>query len=137
MIRAVICFGLWSLVNLAQAETWLHVAGTSTHSRSGYNEQNLGLGLEWQAEPRWSAAIGFYRNSEYRTTAYALGKYQWWKKDQLAINLNVGAATGYSMAPLVPVVLPEVCWHWTCFMIMPAFTASGTSAAAAYLRIPF
>lgn len=121
----------------AQAQTWLLVSGISAHTKSGYNGNNVGVGMEWQVKSQWSAAVGTYRNSEYHTTAYALGKYHWWRGSGFAVNFNMGTVTGYHLAPLVPVILPEICWHWACGMIIPAFSESGASAAAFYLRIPY
>lgn len=122
---------------VAQAQTWIHVSGTSIHNRSGFNERNVGGGVEWQIQPRWSAAVGVYHNSEYRTSTYALAKYHWWRRQDWAANLNLGAATGYQISPVVPVILPELCWRWTCGMIIPAFAESSASAVAFYLRIPY
>ena len=137
MIRLLLSAILVASTAMVQAQTWIHVSGTSIHTRSGFNERNVGGGVEWQVQPRWSAAIGMYYNSEYRTSTYALGKYHWWRRENLVLNLNVGAATGYQIAPVVPVILPEVCWRWACTMIIPAFAESGASAAAFYLRIPY
>jgi hypothetical protein len=46
---------------------------TKAWARRDLNQVNPGLGLEYQASPDWSAAVGFYRNSYRRTSVYALG----------------------------------------------------------------
>jgi hypothetical protein len=128
---------LWFLAGTAHGQTWLHVGGLSVHDKSGFNNHNPGLGLEWQTGPRWSAAVGTYRNSNFQQTVYAAAKYQWSITPNLPVNLNIGAATGYLAAPVVPVIAPEICYRWTCGILLPAVRASGASAIAVYLRIPF
>lgn len=57
----------------------LDVNTTSVHTeawaRRDLNQNNPGLGLEYQFSPNWSAMGGFYRNSYSRTSAYALGAW--------------------------------------------------------------
>jgi hypothetical protein len=71
-----------SLATAHAAETplspWsLDINVTSVHTeawaRRQLNQDNPGLGIEYQFTPNWSAAGGFYRNSYRRETAYALG----------------------------------------------------------------
>lgn len=128
---------LWFLAGAAQGQTWLHVGGFSQHDRSGFNNSNPGIGIEWQTAHHWSMAFGTYHNSDFRQTVYTATKYQWYVRSDVAININIGAATGYITAPVVPVVAPEMCYRWTCAMVLPAVRASGASAVAFYLRIPF
>ncbi len=55
----------------------LDINATSVHTeawaRRQLNQDNPGLGIEYQFNPDWSAAGGFYKNSYRRETAYALG----------------------------------------------------------------
>ena len=54
----------------------LDINATSYHTkawaRHQLNQDNPGLGIEYQFNPDWSATGGFYRNSYRRETCYAL-----------------------------------------------------------------
>lgn len=54
----------------------LDINATSVHTeawaRRQLNQDNPGLGMEYQFNHEWSAAGGFYKNSYRRETAYAL-----------------------------------------------------------------
>ncbi len=54
----------------------LDINVTSVHTeawaRKQLNQDNPGIGLEYQLAPDWAAIGGFYRNSYRRETAYAL-----------------------------------------------------------------
>jgi len=77
--------GLLVAVSLATAHAadtppspWsLDINVTSVHTeawaRRQLNQDNPGLGIEYQFNKDWSAAGGFYRNSYRRETAYMLG----------------------------------------------------------------
>ena len=67
----------------SNAETYIQVNGISVHDRSGYNEFNYGAGVEHALNQNWNVAAGWYRNSEYRGSAYAYGRYSFYKKTQL------------------------------------------------------
>ena len=136
MIRFFLCI-CFLICQTASAQTWLHVGGLSWHDQPGFNNSNPGIGLERLVTNKWSVALGTYQNSDYQTSLYATGKYHWWYQNGLAINLNLGVATGYTAYPLVPMLVPEFCWHWVCGMVMPAVNPNGASALAAYLRLPF
>ena len=57
----------------------LDISTTSYHTRrwarDSLNQDNPGLGIEYQATPDWGAAAGFYKNSYSRTSVYALATY--------------------------------------------------------------
>jgi len=64
---------------------------TEAWARRELNQDNPGLGLEYQFSPDLSAAGGFYRNSYRRTSAYALGV---WTPLHLAIPGGLTASAG-------------------------------------------
>jgi hypothetical protein len=64
---------------------------TEAWARHALNQVNPGLGLEYQASPDWGAAVGFYRNSYRRISAYALGV---WTPLRLAIPGGLTASAG-------------------------------------------
>ena len=116
--------------------TWLHVLGRSWHAGSGYNDNNLGLGVETALQPGWSLAAGTYRNSIDRDSWYLLAKRQFWNHGPWTAHLNMGVATGYQVTPVAPVILPEMCVHWLCAIAVPQIGQETTGALALYLRIP-
>ena len=132
-ISAIILL-LWSLTG--QAQTYVQVNGVSTHDRSGYNEFNYGAGLEQGITDRWTVAAGWYRNSEYRGSTYAYGRYVLYKKDSWDIGVAIGAVTGYQRATVVPMAFPEVCYGWACALILPRVDSAGANAIGVRLRIP-
>ncbi len=75
----------------------LNIASVHTEAwaRRQLNQDNPGLGIEYQASPDWSAAAGFYRNSYRRTSAYALGVWTPWHIDLPAgLTASAGFAAG-------------------------------------------
>jgi len=120
----------------ANAESYVHLNGVSKHNKSGYNEQNWGAGYEQSINKDWTAAVGAYKNSEYRYSTYAYGRYAVYKKDQWDVGLNIGMVTGYAGQHVIPVVLPEVCYGWVCSMIIPQVGDMSAGCIAARLRIP-
>jgi hypothetical protein len=123
-------------LSLTQAQTYVQVNGVSLHDQPGYNDWNWGVGLEQGITDRWTVSGGWYRNSEYRGSTYAYGRYAVYKKDRWDIGVAVGAVTGYQRATMLPMAFPEVCYSWTCALIIPKVEDSGTNAVAFRLRIP-
>ena len=124
------------VASTAEAQSYVHVNGISKHNKSGYNEQNWGVGYEQAVADNWTVAVGTYKNSEYRHSTYAYGRYAMYKQDRWDIGLNVGIVTGYRTQSVVPVVLPEACYGWVCSMFIPQIGGIEASAITARLRIP-
>ncbi|MHB1700908.1 MAG: hypothetical protein ACYCSN_12415 [Acidobacteriaceae bacterium] len=108
---------------LPAASRWaLDISTVSYHTRQwardSLNQDNPGLGLEYQATPNWGLAGGFYKNSYSRTSAYALMSYTplrlalpaaW----RVNAGLTAGVVSGYTSAeaparPLALAALIEV-----------------------------
>jgi len=130
----VFVVGVWSSSALSQ--TYLQINGASLHDQSGYNGFNYGAGLEQGITDRWSAAGGWYRNSEYHGSTYAYGRYAFYKKDAWNIGVAVGAVTGYQRASMLPMAFPEVCYGWVCGLFLPRVESTGANAVGFRLRIP-
>ena len=64
---------------------------TEAWARRSLNQVNPGAGLEYQVSPDVGYAVGFYRNSYRRTSAYALGV---WAPLRLAIPGGLTASAG-------------------------------------------
>jgi hypothetical protein len=79
---------------------------TSTHSRSGFDNGNLGLAHQWAN----GVVVGAFHNSYGRTSAYA----GWlWRIDAAGRwGLFLGGATGYGETderlPIAPVLAPSI-----------------------------
>ncbi|MDE2129432.1 MAG: hypothetical protein KGJ74_07180 [Betaproteobacteria bacterium] len=130
---AIIALGWWTFPSAAKAaeinaptpaaSRWtLDISTVSYHTRQwardSLNQRNEGLGLEYQATPDWGLAVGFYKNSYSRTSAYALASYTplhlalpaaW----RVNAGLTAGVVTGYTSAeaparPLALAALLEV-----------------------------
>ena len=64
--------------------------------------QNRLEALRAEFDKDLSAQVGFYRNSEYRTSAYALAEYTPLHLGPVSLGGFAGVATGYTK-PIVPV----------------------------------
>ncbi|NNM63127.1 MAG: hypothetical protein HKL99_00670 [Burkholderiales bacterium] len=71
----------------------LDISTTSYHlrqwARDSLNQDNPGLGVEYQYSHNWGAAAGFYKNSYSRTSVYATATYT---------PLHISLPEGFSMA---------------------------------------
>jgi hypothetical protein len=120
----------------AQAETYVQINGVSMHDQSGYNSFNYGAGVEHTFDKDWSVAGGWYRNSEYRGSSYAYGRYSFYKQHDWDLGIGVGAVTGYRRATVLPMAFPEVCYSWLCAVAFPKVEATGANVVGLRLRIP-
>jgi len=133
----ILFFAIVSLfLNLASAETYVQINGLSSHDRSGYNEFNYGGGIEQTVNQDWSIAGGWYRNSEYRGSTYAYGRYSVYKNDPWNIGIGIGAVTGYHRMTVLPMAFPEACYSWICAVAFPRVEAAGANVIGLRLRIP-
>ncbi|SCC94935.1 conserved hypothetical protein [Thiomonas sp. X19] len=126
---AIISLGWWTFPSTAgaaelatpraapAASRWsLDISTVSYHlrqwARDSLNQDNPGLGLEYQATPTWGLAGGFYKNSYSRTSAYLLASYtplhlalpaRW----SVSAGLAAGLVSGYTSAeaPARPLAL--------------------------------
>jgi hypothetical protein len=126
---------LQSLIGYAQ-ETYVQVNGASLHSKSGNNGFNPGLGIEKAVSENWNIAGGWYYNSDYRGSAYAYGRYSYFRQDGWDLGIGIGGITGYNNWTVMPMVFPEFCYEWVCAIALPQLHSSGSSILAVHLRIP-
>jgi len=118
------------------AETYVQLNGVSVHNRPGFNGFNYGAGIEHAVADRWTVAGGWFRNSEYRGSAYAYGRYAVYKNKSWDIGVGAGLVTGYQSYPVAPSLFPEVCYGYICAIALPQVKTTGASALAFHLRIP-
>jgi hypothetical protein len=118
------------------AETYVQLNGVSVHNRPGFNGFNYGAGIEHAIADRWTVAGGWFRNSEYRGSTYAYGRYAVYKNKSWDIGVGAGLVTGYQSYPVAPSLFPEVCYSYICAIALPQVKTTGASALAFHLRIP-
>jgi hypothetical protein len=135
-VKALLALVLALNLSLTQAQTFVQVNGVSVHDQPGYNGLNYGAGLEQVVHSSWSVAGGWYRNSEYRGSAYAYGRYAVYQQGSWNIGIAIGAVTGYQRATVLPMAFPEACYGWTCALFVPKVDATGANAVGLRLRIP-
>ena len=122
--------------NLAQAETYIQINGVSLHDRPGYNQFNYGAGIEQTVSENWNIASGWYRNSEYRGSAYAYGRYSFYRNGSWDLGIGVGVVTGYQRMSVLPMAFPEVCYSYFCAVALPQVDPKGASVLGLHLRVP-
>jgi hypothetical protein len=125
-----------TFINQALAETYVQLNGVSVHDRAGFNGFNYGAGIEHAVADRWTVAGGWFRNSEYRGSAYAYGRFAVYKNKSWDIGVGAGLVTGYESYTVVPALFPEVCYSYFCAVALPQVKTSGASALAFHLRVP-
>jgi hypothetical protein len=135
-VKALLALVLALNLSLIQAQTYVQINGLSVHDQSGYNGLNWGAGLEQGITDRWTLAGGWYRNSDYRGSTYAYGRYSFYKKGTWDIGVAVGAVTGYDPYPVAPTLFPEVCYSYLCAVALPRVKSTGANAIGVRLRIP-
>ncbi|MGE0099322.1 MAG: hypothetical protein AB7S86_13335 [Hydrogenophaga sp.] len=78
-------------------QIWVNLGGFSRHfdSNKGYNENNLGLGLEYRTSPEIAYMAGAYYNSVRKTTSYAAVNWQPWQLGPVRLGAALGVMNGY------------------------------------------
>lgn len=82
------------------------VSGFVSHHinvKKQFNENNYGIGYRDSS----GVLVGYYRNSEYRNSVYAVYEASWKLTDNLHIGALAGGVTGYKLA-VTPMLLPEL-----------------------------
>ena len=101
----------------AQGPVWVNIGGFSRHfvRGKGYNENNLGLGLELRTSDAVSLMAGYYVNSMRRDTQYAAVNWQPWTLGGWRLGAAVGVMNGY----------PAVARGGTFFAALPMASYEG------------
>ena len=123
-------------LSLTQAQTYVQVNGISVHDRPGFNGFNYGAGIEHSINQDWSVAGGWYRNSDYRGSAYGYARYAVYKNGPWNVGVAGGLVTGYEPYTVAPSLFPEICYRYLCAVALPQVKTSGASALAVHLRVP-
>ena len=98
-------------------ELWINVGGFSRHfaRHNGYNENNLGLGVEYRTSAELSFMAGAYDNSVRKTTSYAAVNWQPWSLGPIKLGGTLGVMNGY----------PSLAKGGTFFAALPMATWEG------------
>jgi hypothetical protein len=124
------------IFNTASAETYLQINGASLHDKPGYNQFNYGVGIEQTVSENWNVAAGWYRNSEYHGSAYAYGRYSFYRNGLWDLGVGVGVVTGYQRMKVLPMAFPEACYGYLCGLFLPRVEPTGASVLGVHLKIP-
>jgi len=135
-VKTFIVLLFTTLCNWAVAQTYVQINGVSVHDQPGYNGFNYGVGVEQTVAKDVSVAVGWYRNSEYRGSVYAYGRYAVYKNNNWDVGIGLGAVTGYQRSAVLPMALPEVCYKWSCAVFVPKVEQNSASAIGFRFRIP-
>lgn len=115
---------------------YVNIFGVSRHSSGDHNEFNAGLGLEKAIGKDWTLGAGYYRNSNWKGSAYAMARYSFYRAGRLELAVQGGLITGYTHLPVIPIAIPVVCYSVVCATAIPRLS-SNAALVAANLRIPF
>lgn len=117
VVLVALCVGLSFFRTARAGELFLDINGISKHSQSTYwyqgqeipfNSENPGIGITYKARPHLDLKSGFYKNSYYRTSAYAainISKEFRIEKVGVTPGVMFGVATGYTDTPMYSHVL--------------------------------
>ena len=126
---------IFLIATSASAETYIQINGVSLHDKPGYNQFNYGAGVEQTITENWSVAGGWYRNSEYRGSAYGYARYSVYKDGHWDLGIGAGLVTGYNTYKITPMAFPEVCYSYVCAIALPQVEPSGASVLGFHLRV--
>lgn len=75
--------------------------GLTQANNPAYRERNLGIGLKGSFDRQWAVEVGYYQNSAWKETVYAVAKwtpvdYQW-----VRLGVGFGGGTGYCAKPVL------------------------------------
>jgi hypothetical protein len=135
-MKIVFAIVLAMFVGQVSAETYVQINGASVHNQPGFNGFNYGAGVEQTISKNWTIAGGWYRNSEYRGSAYGYARYSVYREGPWDIGVGAGLVSGYSSYHITPMAFPEVCYNYLCAIAIPQVNSTGASALALHLRIP-
>lgn len=96
----------------AVAETYVTVPIASYHfdRGQGYNELNLGFGLERELNDRWRLGAGYFRNSNRDDSLFVGATYAPWSLYGAQFGMALGVVTGYDDR-ILPLAVPTAIWE--------------------------
>ena len=118
------------------AQDYVRFTGLSWHDTPGNNPINAGVGIEIEHDKDWSWTGGAYRNSEYGYSWYAGARYTFYKDNNWNIGLVGGVVTGYRVNPVIPMVMPDICYDYLCMGALPKVGKDGSNVIAFSVKLP-
>ena len=118
------------------AEDYVRFSGLSWHSTPNNNPVNAGVGFEFEHSKDWAWTGGVYRNSEYNYSWYAGARYTFYKDIDWNVGLIGGAVTGYRAMPVIPMLLPDICWNYICGGALPKVSKDGSNVIVFSVKLP-
>ncbi len=109
-------------------QIWVNLGGFSRHfaSNKGYNENNLGLGLEYRTSDEIAYMAGAYYNSVRKTTSYAAVNWQPWQLGPVKLGAALGVMNGY----------PSLANGGSFFAALPMATVEGRHVGINFGVVP-
>ena len=135
-MRVIILAVLLTLSFNCLAEDYVRFTGLSWHSTPNNNPINAGVGFEFEHDETWSWTGGAYRNSEWNYSWYAGARYTFYKDTDWNIGLIGGAVTGYRSMPVLPMVMPDVCYNYLCMGALPKVGKDGSNVVTFSVKLP-
>lgn len=113
----------------AAADTFVTVPLASYHldRHRGYNEINLGIGIEHELNDRWRLGAGTYRNSIRRDSYYAGAVYAPLSVVGVKLGASLGVVTGYGrpLPMLAPTLMFEGSEYGVNLLLVPPVGGKG------------
>lgn len=101
MRNGLLVLALLVASNAAAQDLHVHLHGLSYHpvrtqaDGSKWNEQNIGVGLRYQIKESLDTQVGVYKNSQFRTSIYAIATWLPIEVGVIRAGVFGGAVTGY------------------------------------------
>ena len=135
-MRRILLLALIVFSTNCLAEDYVRFTGLSWHNTPGNNPINAGAGIEIEHNKDWSWTGGAYRNSEYNWSWYAGARYTFYKDTDWNIGLMGGLVTGYRVASVIPMLMPDVCYNYLCVGALPKVSKDGSNVVAFSVKLP-
>lgn len=142
MIRTLLAAALALACSAARAQWHVQVHTNSHHfqeRRDGraWNEKNPGLALRYSPSREWSAQVGGFRNSEFRSSNYALADWTPLHAGHVSAGLFGGAATGYLNRSIQPMGGAVVRWQGERFSLTARIAPRADRKSSAVATVEF
>lgn len=123
------------------SEWWMVESGISYHfdRTKDLNEENWGLGLEWQKDRTWAVIAGVYRNSYYRDSVYVGAAYTPFQWKYAKAGVIAGLVSGYEAGPfmLAPTLMVEVKGYGMNLLVIPPISKDVEGVVGLQLKSRF
>lgn len=123
-------------------ELWVGPGALSYHTdRSvSHNERNIGLNIEYAWNDQEAVGFGFYKNSNWNITHYAVYRYTPWTLGNIRLGGVVGIADGYKggiggVIPAVGAIAVFESKYWGANLLATPYTGGAILALQFKVKI--